>query len=147
VENNWDPEARKRGQAQQPGSYPGSQPRLRPTEAPGEDPDLLRQIVQQSRGAPLNVQRITSTEIKALKVTSDRQAKVSASFSRRVIRLFQDLLQSVTGVFAREEQHRSQCDIYGHVIKEGWRGDFPKCFKCGQQVTDLSQLRGSRPKD
>ncbi len=143
-----DPTAQSKPSVSRPD--PGFESGVHRTTKPfrtGEDADLLREIVQQSRKQPLDVQRMTTQEIRALKVTSEFETLAGVSIRRQVQRFFSGLLSGLTGLFSRHNnEHKNQCAIYGHVVLEGWTGPYPKCDKCGAQVTSADQLRGTAPK-
>jgi hypothetical protein len=112
-----------------------------------QDPDVLRDLVQQARGVPLDVQHITGSEIKALRTTSQKAAKVNVSFTRGVANFFGGFFHGIFAMFAPPVQKKSQCQMYGHVRPSaGWSGAYPKCVECGANITKEEDLRGSSAK-
>src|SRR5690349_2730008 len=83
------------------------------------DPDVLRDLVQQSRGVPADVQRITGTEIKSLRTTSQTAAAVNVSMTRGFMGFFASLFGGLFALFAPPTKKRSQCDMYGHLRPSG----------------------------
>jgi hypothetical protein len=112
-----------------------------------QDPDVLRDLVQQARGIPLDVQHITSSELKALRTTSQKASKVNVSFTRAIANFFGGIFGGILGLFAPPVQRKSQCQMYGHVRPSGsWSGPYPKCAECGTVITSEDELRGSSAK-
>ncbi len=110
----------------------------------GEDPDVLRDLVQQARGVPLDVQRITGTEIRSLKTTGQRSSSVNVSFTRMISGFFSGLFGGLIGLFSPPSQKKNQCAMYGHVRpKGGWAGNLPHCEDCGAEIHSEDDLRGS----
>lgn len=155
----YQPDWKRRGQnhgsenqqgsqnSQGPQGAPASQPPAKGRYNTSEDPDLLRDIVQQSRRQPLDVQRQTTQEIRALRVSTEKEAEAAVVAQRKVQQFFSSLWAGISALFHRESTQRSsQCNIYGHVVESGWTGTLPKCSKCGAVVTSADQLRGSSPK-
>jgi hypothetical protein len=111
------------------------------------DPDVLRDLVQQARGVPLDVQHITGSEIKALRTTSQKASKVNVSFTRAIANFFGGIIGGIFSIFAAPVQKKSQCQMYGHVRPSGgWSGPYPKCVECGAAITCEEDLRGSSAK-
>src|SRR4029434_1840021 len=59
------------------------------------DPDLLRDLLQQSRGVPLSVQRITTAELKSLKVTQRKEDNPAVAFKRAVTGCFRGFFHAI----------------------------------------------------
>jgi hypothetical protein len=112
-----------------------------------QDPDVLRDLVQQARGVPLDVQHITGSEIKALRTTSQKATQVNVSFARAIANFFGGIFGGIMGMFAAPVQKRNQCQMYGHIRPNGgWSGPYPKCVECGAAITSEEDLRGSSAK-
>jgi hypothetical protein len=109
---------------------------------------MLREIVAQSRKqGPLDVQKLTTQEIRALRVQTEKEASFFVGILRIIQGFFGAIFRILLAPFHGNDMKRSsQCDIYGHVVEGTWGGGFPKCAKCGQDVTSPDQLRGSTPK-
>jgi len=144
VQYNIDPDAERERHRMELEKHIGSSPQPRFQSPVGEDPDLLRNLVQQSRGVPLNVQRITTQELKALKTTARKEAGIGVSITRSICGVFGGIFTALGSVFSARTKKPSQCQLYGHVIqKGGWTGVYPKCIHCGTEITSEDQLKGT----
>ena len=141
-DNDPDEERQQRGAP--PEGPPGGAGRPNPYAVPSQDPDALRDLVQQARKVPLSVQRITSTEIKALKVTGERQQAVKASLGRMIAGFFSGIIAGIGGLFAGPVKKKfTTCEQVGHVVPKTWGGEFPRCEDCGAIVDSPDQLRSA----
>ena len=115
-----------------------------PGKKASDNPDVLRDLVNQSRGLPLDVQHITGTEIKALRNTHERASAANVGMARAFASFFSGLFGGLFALFSPPVQKKSQCQMYGHVRPAGgWTGVYPKCVECGANITSESDLRGS----
>ncbi len=109
---------------------------------------MLRELLQQSRGVPLSVQRITSAEVKSLKVTQRKEDNPVVAFTRAVTGCFSGFFHAIGAVFSGSAKKKTQCDIYGHVRpKSAWEGIYPTCVNCGTEITSEDMLRKATAKD
>lgn len=149
MSSDHQPESNRRGQ--RPDPFNSQNPFGRTDKNAGSDRDKeidpLHELVLQARKAPPDVQRITTQQIKALRVTTEKEAGASVSFFRAIQGFFSGIFGALAGLFHRDTYKPSQqCEIYGHVVPQGWHGAYPKCEKCGAEVTSPDQLRGSSQK-
>lgn len=123
-------------------------PRYDPGPPRSADPDMLRDLVQQSRGVPLSVQRITSAEVQSLKVTQRKEDNPAVAFIRAISGCFAGFFHAIGAVFSGSSKKKTQCDIYGHVRpKSTWDGIYPTCVNCGIEITSEDMLRKATAKD
>ncbi|HEY9869713.1 MAG TPA: hypothetical protein V6D08_11150 [Candidatus Obscuribacterales bacterium] len=118
----------------------------RPAGSDQADPDVLRDLIQQSRGVPLNVQRITSQEVQALKVKQRKEDNPVVAITRAFTGFFSGIFSAIGGIFAGPVKKKTQCDIYGHVRPKDWDGSYPTCVNCGIEITSEDMLRGATAK-
>src|SRR5215471_18025552 len=74
-------------------------PRYDPGPPRASDPDMLRDLLQQSRGVPLSVQRITSAEVQSLKVTQRKEDNPGVAFKRAVSGCFSSFFHAIGALF------------------------------------------------
>jgi len=132
----FNPGSRRGGHGNPPGGNP-------------EDPDVLRDLVQQARGVPLDVQKITGQEIRTLRTTSRKESTTGVALTRAFTGLFSGIFAAIGGLFSfgGGRKRTTQCDIYGHVRPKGaWEGTYPRCVNCGVDITSEDMLRGSTAK-
>lgn len=114
-----------------------------PQPGPRTEIDPLHELVLQARGVQPDVQRITTQQIQALKITTKKESDASVFWLRQLQGCFSGIINAFAAMFHKETKRSSQCDLYGHVVPQGWHGAYPKCEKCGAVVTSPDQLRGS----
>ena len=106
------------------------------------DPEVLRDLLRQSRGESLTVRRITSVELQALKVTQRKEDHSTVALTRAVSSFLVHLLHAGGALFSGSKKKVTQCDIYGHVRPAGrWDGRYPTCVHCRIEITSTSMLR------
>lgn len=91
--------------------------------------------------------RVTQEQKKTLRSTQELETKPEVAVKRFFNMLLDSCTTSVKSMFTPKQKHVRQCDLYGHVLKAGWKGDFPVCHDCGVIINDLKMVRGATPKD
>jgi len=106
------------------------------------DPDVLRSVINQSRGAALTVRRITTAELRALKVTQRKENHCAVAFTRAISAFVGNLFSGIGALFSQSTKKMTQCDIYGHERASGsWVGQYPTCMHCNIKITSPDMLR------
>lgn len=120
-------------------------------ERPHRD-DLL-DMVHERRGIPPGTElsgphskrptRITHHEIKAMKVTVQKEDSPVVTIFRKIGGVF----AGVFGVFFRlipsNSGHKKvdSCSLNGHVFPKNWQGEFPKCTHCGTVIKSVGEIK------
>jgi hypothetical protein len=107
------------------------------------DPDNFKHLVKQAGQAQqeIDFQKISSAEIGALKVTSEKQAAPEVRMRQTAETILRSVSTTISGIFSRESK-KSQCELYGHKQPPpGWQGAYPKCPDCGSEIRAQSDLR------
>lgn len=133
------------GEARNDRFEPGGQ--SRPRNPSNAEPDVLRDLVQQARGVPLDVQRITGTEIKSLRSTHQKVSATNVAVTRAVSGFWGGIFHAIGSLFSFGGSRKkvTQCDNYGHVLPKGsWDGPYPRCTNCGTEITSEDMIRGSQ---
>jgi len=115
------------------------------------DQDALLDMVHEKRGLPTGAEpprrptRITHHEIKAMKVTVQKESAPHVTLLRKIGGLFSGIL----GIFgfliptARKSKTKG-CELNGHVFPKNWKGDFPHCTHCGVKITHPDKIRPNK---
>lgn len=95
-----------------------------------------------TRTEKLSVDQRTALRGASAAALEQREKK---KFTLAIEKLFKTLIDEMMMIFA-PPKHNAMCKNYGHVIHDvHWKGLFPICGECGQEVTDKKQLRKATP--
>lgn len=109
------------------------------------DPKKFEELLLERAGTSGSqpVQKITDTQIEALKQTSHKKESPAVRLMQLFSTTVNHLGAAFVGLFCKPKM-KTQCDLYGHLAPSaGWAGDFPKCTECGHEITSQDQLRKS----
>jgi len=103
----------------------------------------LRHIVEESQPELVEVEKMTSEEMEAIRQTHGRANSGLVAQQRKVAGFLGWLTSTVEGLFAKKERRTTQCELYGHTLPWGtkWGGPHPKCLDCGVEIISAEQLR------
>ena len=102
---------------------------------PGLEPEQM---------TPKRPTRITHHEIKAMKVTVQKESSPHVGLFRKIGGLFSGIITSVSGFFSASGRRASQCELNGHVLPKDWKGDFPRCKHCGTVIKNPEEIHPGR---
>ncbi len=102
--------------------------------------ELMKERIAQTQ--PPEVQRITDTEIEALRLSGLRSNSDDVRAKQKVNAFFQNVSSTIGSMFSSQKKN-TMCENYGHIAPASWKGDFPKCTECGKLITAQSELRKS----
>lgn len=113
------------------------------------DPEELSKITHRGLKplSKVNEPKVTQQNIVTLKDAAQEENKLSAKIQKFWGRILIALSNTFKSLLAPPEKKVYQCELYGHVLKGGWSGQYPMCQDCGAQITALDQVRGATPKD
>src|SRR6185437_182135 len=89
--------------------------------------------------------RVTHQQLSTLKSQEQEQEKPGVVARRQFEQLVSIVSSSFKGMFAGKTKKVVQCDLYGHMLRQGWSGPYPVCVDCGCEITSMSMVRGSTP--
>jgi hypothetical protein len=89
--------------------------------------------------------RVTHQQLSTLKSQENEQDKPAVVARRQFQQLVNAVSSSFKGLFACKTKKVVQCDLYGHMLRQGWNGPYPVCVDCGCEITSLSMVRGATP--
>jgi len=119
------------------------------------DPSFERQdlidMVHEKRGlqpglepeqqTPKRPTRITHHEIKAMKVTVQKEAAPHVGLFRKIGGFFSGFATALGGMLSGSARKATQCELNGHVMPKNWQGDFPRCKHCGVVIKNPDQIK------
>ncbi|GEM_PF-2216984 len=103
--------------------------------------ELMKERAAASGSQP--VQKITGTEIGSLKESAHKKESPAVRLVQLFSATLSHLAAALAGIFFKPKT-TTQCDMYGHIAPaSGWSGEFPRCTRCGREITSQDQLRSS----
>ncbi|MBZ0185722.1 MAG: hypothetical protein K8F91_05665, partial [Candidatus Obscuribacterales bacterium] len=110
------------------------------------DKDTLMNLVHEKRGLPAGTEpprrptRITHHEIKAMKVTVQKEDSPFVTIFRKIGGLIGGVIGGFFGIFTSfipsgRGKKSTACQLNGHVFPRNWKGDFPRCTHCRKEIT------------
>jgi hypothetical protein len=105
--------------------------------------DQLQDLIEEAKGVPIQVQRMSQQDAQAIRESQERQESVVIQQRRKIGAFMGWISTTIGGIFQKKEKRTTQCDNYGHVAPAQWGEGFPKCVKCGTEITSKDMLRGS----
>ena len=107
--------------------------------------EALHRLMTNVQGEPAQVQKMTTEEAEVLRRTDERQHSIAVQQKRTMDRFFGGFIAAIQSMFIKTEKSKTQCDNYGHVAPSDgkWAGAYPKCLRCGIDITSPEMLRKS----
>lgn len=99
---------------------------------PGAEPEQM---------VPRRPTRITHHEIKAMKVTVQKETSATVGLFRKVAGLFSGLAVMFGSLFSSRRIKLTQCEMNGHTFPKHWKGDFPRCTHCRTVIKSPDQVK------
>ena len=122
-------------------------------EEQGHDRDDLLDMVHERRGVPPGTEltgphsrrptRITHHEIKAMKVTVQKESSPIVTVFRKIGGVFSGVFSLLFRLIPSGSGHKkvNSCDLNGHVFPKNWQGEFPKCTHCGTVIKSPGEIK------
>jgi len=107
--------------------------------------EALHKLMTNVQGEPVQVQKMTTDEADVLRRTDERQHSIVVQQRRSMERFLGGFFTAIQSIFTKTEKSKTQCDNYGHVAPSDgkWQGAYPKCQRCGIDITSPEMLRKS----
>lgn len=110
----------------------------------------LKSFSQQQAEMSAPAGRMTLQNLQCMKEAESKTGTKQAKIRLLLDRLKLAVTTGISGLFAPSEQRlkEDRCKVYGHNWPPGttWKGAFPKCLDCHQEIKDPSDLRGAMPR-
>ena len=91
-------------------------------------------------------QRISQTDLAALKHADTRAQSAATSGMVQILAVFRSITDYVGDIVYRPVKKHAMCDNYGHIADAStWTDHLPKCADCGIEINNKSLLRKSVP--
>lgn len=114
---------------------------IRRPELKDDDPSVLSSYLHSVRNTE-PTQRMTGTEIKALRSTTGKKKGMGAALIGNLLQGWQGLISGIGGMFVSSKHQSSSC-TGGHNPPKTWGDGFPRCIDCGVEIRSPDDLRGS----
>lgn len=87
--------------------------------------------------------RITHHEIKAMKVTVQKEDSPIVTIFRKIGGLFAGIFGTIMRILPSSSGHKKvdSCSLNGHVFPKTWAGEFPKCTHCGTTIKSVGEIK------